>query len=79
MKVLYMSGYTDDAIVHRGMLEQGTNFMPKPFAPQTLARKVKEALGVSGRSPTLGVPAKQKPDAGVPGGPMQLGPLGWDG
>jgi two-component system cell cycle sensor histidine kinase/response regulator CckA len=44
MKVLYMSGYTDDAIVHQGVLDEGTNFIQKPFSTHALARKVKEVL-----------------------------------
>jgi PAS domain S-box-containing protein len=44
IKVLYMSGYTDNAIVHHGVLETGMDFIQKPFAVDVLARKVREVL-----------------------------------
>jgi two-component system, cell cycle sensor histidine kinase and response regulator CckA len=44
IKVLYMSGYTNDAIVHHGMLDAGISFLQKPFAPNAIARKVREVL-----------------------------------
>jgi two-component system cell cycle sensor histidine kinase/response regulator CckA len=45
LKVLFMSGYTDAAIVEHGVLETGTHFLQKPFTPDGLSRKVREALG----------------------------------
>ena len=44
MATLFMSGYTDDAIVQHGVLEPGTPFLQKPFHPEILARKVRETL-----------------------------------
>jgi FixJ family two-component response regulator len=50
MTVLYMSGYTDSAIVHQGVLEEGANFIQKPFANAALIRKVREVLDAAGKS-----------------------------
>jgi PAS domain S-box-containing protein len=43
-RVLFMSGYTDDAIVRHGVLRAGAAYLQKPFSPETLARKVREVL-----------------------------------
>jgi len=44
LKILFTSGYTDDATTHREALEAGVESLPKPYMPATLARKVREML-----------------------------------
>jgi len=44
LKILYMSGYTDNAIAHHGILDPGMQFLQKPFSPQLLVQKVQETL-----------------------------------
>ncbi|HKP94424.1 MAG TPA: response regulator [Fibrobacteria bacterium] len=47
MRMLFISGYTDDAILHHGVLDGDTAFMNKPFPPASLLEKVRELLSVS--------------------------------
>jgi two-component system, cell cycle sensor histidine kinase and response regulator CckA len=44
LKALFMSGYTEDAIAHHGVLDKGTHFLQKPFTIQALAKAVRKAL-----------------------------------
>lgn len=44
IKVLYMSGYTDDTVVRHGILHKQVNFLQKPFSPASLAQKVRQVL-----------------------------------
>jgi two-component system cell cycle sensor histidine kinase/response regulator CckA len=53
IRVLFVSGYTDDAIVRRGILQDEVYFLPKPFSPLALAAKVRDVL-----HPRSGVPAR---------------------
>jgi DNA-binding NtrC family response regulator len=50
MKVLYMSGYTDSAIVNTGILHKQVAFLQKPFTPAALTQKVREVLESGGRT-----------------------------
>jgi PAS domain S-box-containing protein len=44
IKVIYISGYTEDAIIHHGVLDPGMHFVQKPFRPSDLVRKIREVL-----------------------------------
>jgi FixJ family two-component response regulator len=44
VRILYMSGYTDDIIIRRGILDPGSMFLEKPFSARALAKAVREVL-----------------------------------
>jgi CheY-like chemotaxis protein len=53
IKVLFMSGYTEDAILHRHVLEFGAPFLQKPIMPEPLARKVRQVLDADSAPPPV--------------------------
>jgi CheY-like chemotaxis protein len=50
LRILYMSGYAEDAVARQGRIDPGAAFVPKPFTPADLARKVRETLDAPRRS-----------------------------
>ena len=63
MKVLFMSGYTDTAIVNRGVLDPGIAFLQKPLTPETLTRKIREVLDAPASPPMVEMQTSRPPDA----------------
>ncbi|CAN5203682.1 hypothetical protein BH11MYX1_BH11MYX1_33060 [soil metagenome] len=51
MKILYMSGYTDDTILHHGILDSSVAFLQKPFTPTSMALKVRDVLRAAAQLP----------------------------
>jgi CheY-like chemotaxis protein len=78
IKVLYMSGYADDAIVHHGTLDPGTNFIAKPFSATDLKKKVRQILDSEIANPAedheqgLGADAKKLFDDALQALPPEL-------
>ena len=70
IKVLYMSGYADDAILHHGTLAPGTQFIGKPFSAANLARRVREVLDSGAAGPADGHEPEIKADAQMKAQPL---------
>jgi PAS domain S-box-containing protein len=62
MKVLFMSGYTDTAIVNRGVLDPSIAFLQKPLTPETLTQKIREVLDAPGRLPIVHIQTSRPPN-----------------
>ena len=57
LPVVFMSGYTDDVVNRRGLLESGVPFLEKPVSPHVLARKLRQVLDAAGSVSNLTPPA----------------------
>jgi PAS domain S-box-containing protein len=66
LRVLYMSGYTDDAIVQHGILEPGISFIQKPAASEALVLRVQEVLGAATPPPPGEAARSADPGSGSP-------------
>jgi two-component system, cell cycle sensor histidine kinase and response regulator CckA len=73
LRVLFMSGYTDQVVVEQGMIEARAPFLQKPFSPEALRRKLREVLAPSPRR------EKGGRTPGRPLTPSPLSPIGGKG
>jgi CheY-like chemotaxis protein len=71
MKVLYTSGYTQNAIIHGGRLDPGVELLSKPYRREKLAAKVRQLLGSQGEAPAAASPVAPAARP-VPTGPRVL-------
>jgi CheY-like chemotaxis protein len=62
IKVLLMSGYTDDALAHHGVLDESLSFLEKPFSPAKLAKKVREVFDVPAMAQRFHATRNSEPD-----------------
>jgi PAS domain S-box-containing protein len=62
LKVLFMSGYTDTAIVNRGVLDPGIAFLQKPITPETLTHKIREVLDATAPPAVVPIPSSGSPE-----------------
>ena len=76
LRVLFTSGYTENAIVHGGRLDDGVALLSKPYAREDLARKLRAMLGPlpADPAPVAPVPAAPEPEAGALPGPASPAP-----
>jgi len=65
MRVLFMSGYTDDIIAHHGILEKGINFIAKPFTQADLSFKLREAIALEAPAGPVASSPDRMADAGA--------------
>jgi FixJ family two-component response regulator len=63
LKVLYISGYTDDSVFRHGVLEGGMEFLQKPFNLKALAQKIREILDGATPTPVLRGHSKNERDS----------------